>query len=192
MSQQDAQSEPTSSFWINARRYLHQEAAEMVPSPLRGRVDPSDLVQIALLRANRSLHQYRGQSDRELLAWMRRILENTAGEQWRFHLRERRHVDRETPLQEGESTSPPEVLASPCTTSSPGLSLIEREDAARLCVCIDELPDDQRTAVILRHLHQKTISEMARLMQRTECSIGGLLRRGMQNLRSQMSVEGVR
>ncbi len=41
---------------------------------LRGKVDPGDIVQETFLEAHRQFPQFRGTTEREVLAWLRRIL----------------------------------------------------------------------------------------------------------------------
>lgn len=179
-----ADREPSSSFWFNARHYLRHAARGLVSKQLQAKIDSSDLVQLTLFKASNNLHQIRGQTDRDLLAWLRRILENTAGEQWRYHLRDRRDTLREQTLQ--GSNLPAKVAGQQATEEScqsPSQAMICREHVSRLCDDIAQLPDAQRTAVVLRHLHGAPIAEIAESMGRTEAAIGGLLRRGMQRLR---------
>lgn len=176
--------EPSSSFWANARHYLRHAAHGLVSKQLQAKVDSSDLVQLTLFKASNNLHQIRGRTDRDLLAWLRRILENTAGEQWRYHLRDRRDALREQTLQ--GSNLPDKVAGQQApeeSCQSPSQAMICREQVSRLCENIDQLPDPQRRAVMLRHLHGAPIAEIAESMGRTEAAVGGLLRRGMQRLR---------
>jgi RNA polymerase sigma-70 factor (ECF subfamily) len=44
---------------------------------LEARIDPSDIVQMTLLKAHQRREQFRGNSGREQAAWMRQILTNT-------------------------------------------------------------------------------------------------------------------
>jgi RNA polymerase sigma-70 factor (ECF subfamily) len=48
------------------------------------------------------------------------------------------------------------------------------------------LPDDQRQAVELHHLHGLPIEALAAAMARSESAVGGLLRRGVKRLRELM------
>ncbi|HEX3147101.1 MAG TPA: sigma-70 family RNA polymerase sigma factor [Gemmataceae bacterium] len=54
--------------------YVAAVAARQVPQALQGRVRPSSLVQETYLRACRNFDQFHGQSERQLLAWLRQIL----------------------------------------------------------------------------------------------------------------------
>jgi RNA polymerase sigma-70 factor (ECF subfamily) len=45
------------------------------------------------------------------------------------------------------------------------------------------LPDDQREAVILRHLQEFSLPEIMQLMGRSRASVAGLLFRGLRALR---------
>src|SRR5262245_28411131 len=56
------------------RNYLTILAATQLDARLRRRMSPSDLVQEAMLGAYRDFDQFRGASERELLAWLRQIL----------------------------------------------------------------------------------------------------------------------
>ncbi len=54
--------------------YLTILATTQLDRRLRRRMNPSDLVQETMLAAHRDFGDFRGQSERELLAWLRQIL----------------------------------------------------------------------------------------------------------------------
>src|SRR6516225_2590661 len=56
------------------RNYLRLLARTGLDASLRGKADPSDLVQEALLKAAVHFGQFRGASDAELAGWLRQIL----------------------------------------------------------------------------------------------------------------------
>src|SRR5687767_402881 len=58
----------------SCRGYISAVAVRQLPRKLRGRVHPSSLVQETYLRACRHFGQFRGQSERQLLAWLRQIM----------------------------------------------------------------------------------------------------------------------
>src|SRR6188768_1962245 len=51
------------------RNYLLLLATTQIESRLQPRVSPSDIVQETMLKAHRHFAQFRGQSEKELLAW---------------------------------------------------------------------------------------------------------------------------
>src|SRR5260370_26947496 len=59
------------------RNYLHLMARTQIDLHLQGRVSPSDVVQEAFVQACANFGQFRGGTEQELLAWLRRILVNT-------------------------------------------------------------------------------------------------------------------
>src|SRR5438445_3677446 len=56
------------------RNYLRLLARTQIDLHLQGRVNPSDLVQETFLEAHRDFDQFRGRTEQEWLAWLRRIL----------------------------------------------------------------------------------------------------------------------
>src|SRR4051794_18116302 len=54
--------------------YLNLLARVQIGRRLQGKVDPGDLLQETFLEAHRQIRQFRGHTEAELLAWLRRIL----------------------------------------------------------------------------------------------------------------------
>lgn len=167
------------------REYLRLLAGVQIGPELRGRVDPSDVVQQTLLAAHRHRHAFRGASVAEFKGWLRAILANGLA----LELRKLgRHEDRlGTRLEaELEASSLRLEMWLVEERSSPSERAERAEELLRLADAMARLPEDQRTALELRHLQGLSVPETARRMGRTPGSVAGLLRRGGQSLRELM------
>ena len=153
---------------------------------LRGRVDPSDIVQDVLLQAHVAQSQFRGATAAEFAGWLRRILANTLIDAQRRHGRQKRDAALETSCRETIEGSASRLRELPAREQTPSQHLAQRERELILAAALDALPDDQRTAVELRYLGECSLEEIATMMGRSKPSVAGLLRRGLEELREQL------
>ncbi len=164
------------------RSYLLLLARLQFAHELQGKLDPSDLVQQTLMKAHQRVAQFRGSSEAERMAWLRAILANTLADALRKFSPKTGRLEHSLHLAlENSSRKLEETLAGDLT--SPSQSVIHHEQLIRLADAIAQLPDDQRQAIELRHLHGLATAEIAQRMSRSNAAIGGLLQRGLRSLR---------
>jgi RNA polymerase sigma-70 factor (ECF subfamily) len=170
------------------RDYLRLLAGVQLDPRLRGKLEPSDVVQETLARAHEKREQFRGATEGERAAWLRQILATQLAAAVRRYLDAgKRDAGRERSLHaavEGSSARLEALLAADQT--SPSQRAVRHEELLRLGAALAALPEDQRQAVELHHLHGLAVEEVARALGRSESAAGGLLRRGLKRLRELM------
>src|SRR5262249_52141682 len=151
---------------------------------LRGKLDPSDVVQQTLARAHEKGGQFRGTSEAQRAAWLRQILANQLAAAVRRYLDAgKRDAARERSLHAAVEDSWARLAAE---QPAPSERAVRHEELLRLAAALAGLPEDQRRAVELHHLHGLPLEEVARELGRSESAAGGLLRRGLKRLRELM------
>jgi RNA polymerase sigma-70 factor (ECF subfamily) len=169
------------------RDYLRLLARAQLPAQVRSKIDPSDLVQQTLLRAYQGLEAFRGRSAAEQAAWLRQILAHNLANAVRDLTRDRRDVGLERSLEASlnESSSRLENWLA-ADQSSPSQQAARNEQLLRLASGLDRLPDDQREALLLKHMQGLSLAEIGERLGRTRAAVASLLRRGLKGLREHL------
>ena len=158
---------------------------------VRRKMDASDLVQDVLLQAHAARTQFRGTSAGEFAAWLRRILTNALVDAQRRYGRQKRDAALEATCHAAIEDSASKMGELPARDETPSGYAAARERAVMLAAALNELPEDQRTAVELRYIGDCALEEVAAFMDRTTPSVAGLLRRGLQDLRGRLAQLGL-
>ena len=155
---------------------------------LRTTGDPeeaSDALQDALISAYRRAETFRG--DSAVTTWLHRIVVNASLDRLR-----RRAVRPWVPLpEETGETGDRSQLADSAALIDPRDALDARETALEISDALDELPPDQRTAIVLVDLEGWSVEEAAAIMEcptgtvKSRCSRGrAKLAKRLQHLRN--------
>jgi RNA polymerase sigma-70 factor (ECF subfamily) len=172
------------------RDYLRLLARLQLPVRLQGKLDPSDVVQDTLLKAHQAHDRFRWQGDAQTAAWLRQILANTLAQAVRQYATGGRDVDLERSLAAAVEESSAQLERCLATDSpSPAEQLLKQEQLLRLAGALAQLPEDQRTAVELRHLRGETLETVAQHLGRSKGAVAKLLFRGLDKLRGLLNDE---
>lgn len=140
-----------------------------------GDVDVDDITQLSLLEIARSFHNYRGEG--ALHSWADRITTRVA----LHYLRRRRSEERRR-----NSLSPAELHVISPRNEQPDEYTLRRKTVRML----DDLPDDQRQALVMHHVIGLSVPELAAELGIPFETARSRLRLGVQKLREQLRRRG--
>jgi RNA polymerase sigma-70 factor, ECF subfamily len=173
------------------RHYLELLARLQLQPRFRSKLGASDIVQQTLLKATKNLSQFRGGSEAEVVVWLRRILSNTLVDAIRELKGTKRNVALERSLEASLAQSSARLaLLLQANSTSPSEHVLRHEQALQLSGALARLPDDQRLVLEMHYLQGCPVGAIAEQMGRTERSVAGLVRRGLQALRVMLTDEG--
>ena len=165
------------------RSYLYLMARAHLGPRMQQQIDASDLVQQTLMDAHANRDQFRGDTDAERAAWLRQILAHNLNDALRHHHRAKRDISRQQSLEVGIDESFRRAQSwLEAKQSSPSQHAEKKEDLLQLADALTQLPDDQRDAVIFRHLQGMSLVEVASQLNRSESAVAGLVYRGLKKL----------
>jgi RNA polymerase sigma-70 factor (ECF subfamily) len=170
------------------RRYLAFLARMNVEPRLNGKVDLSGIVQQTLLEAHQELARWKSLPSDEQMAFLRRILAHNIQDEVRKLKAGKRDVYREQSLEQAFENSSLRLMNWVAVDAScPSMKMNKAERALQLAAALERLPEAQREALVLQHWEGRSLAEIASHMQRTPAAVAGLLKRGLRQLRDELS-----
>lgn len=144
---------------LKYQRRIMRLLSRMVRNPS----DIEDIAQETFIKAYRALPDFRG--DSAFYTWLYRIAINTA-RNWHVALSRRPQAIDPVQTDEGETFDQIDNLTD---INTPEALLVSRQVAATINQAMQELPDDLRTAILLREVEGMSYEDIAQTMQ---CPIG--------------------
>jgi RNA polymerase sigma-70 factor (ECF subfamily) len=135
----------------------------LVSRMVRDQAEIEDVTQEAFIKAYRALPQFRGES--AFYTWLYRIAINTA-RNWLASNQRRPSSPSEFQNEDGETFNETDNLTD---NNNPESELASREIAETVNATIESLPEDLRTAIVLREIEGMSYEDIAQTMN---CPIG--------------------
>ncbi len=153
---------------------------------LRARIDPSDVVQDSLAEANRRLAEYARTQPLPFYPWLRGLALEQLAQHYRRHVRaQKRSVQREEKSLSGLPDDSLDELADrlAASGSSPSARLRKQDLRRWLQQALARLPQRDREVIVLRHLEQLSVRDMAAVLGITEATAKVRHARALERLR---------
>jgi len=168
------------------RDYLLLVANKELDPGLQAKGGASDLVQQTFLEAQRDFGQFQGNSEGELLAWLRHLLMNNLADFSRgFRQTAKRGIERETSLASSvfAGISKDGLLAD---TATPSRQAMVHEQDAALAHAMNQLPENYRQVLIWRYHEERSFEEIGTLLNRTANAARKLWIRAVERLKQEL------
>ena len=150
-----------SAFDFLVIKYQHK-IIQLVNRYVKDSSEAQDVAQEAFIKAYRALGNFRG--DSAFYTWLYRIAINTAKNY--LVSRSRRSSDYQVDIQDAENLENAHQLQG---METPERLLLNQEIIDTIKAAIDKLPEDMRTAIMLREFEGMSYEEIAQAM---DCPVG--------------------
>ena len=184
-SARDGCSESLGSLLEMYRSYLRLIASLQLSGQFQDKFSASDVVQASFLQAHKGFQDFQGNSEGELIAWLRKILLSQLMMEVRRYSAQARDVKMERRLhQQFDQSSVMLAGMLAANVETPSQTVLKRERAVILADTLAALPENYRQVIVLRHLRGYRFSEVAEEMQQSVDSVKAIWRRAIGRLRS--------
>jgi RNA polymerase sigma-70 factor (ECF subfamily) len=168
------------------RGYLFTVAQRELDPQLRAKGSASDLVQQTFLEAQRDFAGFQGETEAELLAWLRRLLLNNLANFARdYRETAKRQVGREVRLPDADSAHSG-YGGLPTSSPSPSKQAMLHERSAGVLEALEKLPPDYRQVVWLRYHDERSFEEIGQVMGRSANAVRKLWLRAVERLKQDL------
>jgi RNA polymerase sigma-70 factor, ECF subfamily len=177
---------------INGLLARHREAIKRMidrrmDRVVQRRVDASDIVQDVMLEANRRLGDYLANPTMPFQLWLRHMARDRLIDAHRRHrVAANRSVDREVSLSAGggDDRSAADVVAGIADRElTPAAAATWHELERRFAAAVEQLEDDDRQIVLLRHFEHLSTADAAAALGLSKPAAGMRYLRAMRRLR---------
>jgi RNA polymerase sigma factor (sigma-70 family) len=157
----------------------------LVLSYVRNREEAEEVTQDVFISVHQSIEKFEQRSS--LSTWIYRITINKSLDAIKAAKRKKRWAIVTRIFQSG-----PSLLDSHHSTfDHPGVQLEQKEILSAIFNCMDELPDQQRTALILSKIEHKSQLEISEIMGISTKAVESLVQRAKTNLTKKLKdIEG--
>ena len=132
-----------------------------------------------------SYEQFRGTTEKELLAWLRKILQSQLLQLLRTHNAAQRDFKLDRAIEVGMETSSARLKSGLVAgTETPSEQAMKREAEVLLADAIERLPPDYRDVIALHHIEGLKFVDVATRMNKTPAAAQRMWIRALQKLRS--------
>jgi len=167
------------------RSYLGFVARSQVETWLRRKVDASDLVQQTMLEAHRDFERFQGASEKQWLAWLRKILSHNAADFVR-HYRgtAKRQARREVGFRDPADSAAPGAPEPAAPGVTPSQEFLQLDNQLRVTAAMAQLSEDYQEVIVLRNLQRLPFGEVAGRMGRSRPAVQMLWMRAIKKLQA--------
>jgi RNA polymerase sigma-70 factor, ECF subfamily len=152
------------------------------------RVDASDIVQDVLLEANQRLTSYLKKPDMPFHLWLRHLAQDRIIDTHRRHrLAQRRSIDKEQSIEKPawqDESSIGFAQQFVDTERTPASEAIQKELQRKLADAVNQLEDDDREIILMRHHEQLSNQEVATALKLTEAAASMRYLRAVRRLKA--------
>jgi RNA polymerase sigma-70 factor, ECF subfamily len=170
------------------REPLRQVIGLRLDPVLARRVDASDIVQDVLIEANQRLTDYLKNPTMPFHLWLRHLAQDRIIDTHRRHRQaQRRSIDKEQPIQRpawADQSSVQLVAQLIDTEQTPASAAIQQELQRRLNGALEQLGEDDREVILMRHHEQLSNQDVAAALGLTEAAASMRYLRALRKLRT--------
>lgn len=165
--------------------YLLMVAHNELRAPLQAKIDPADVVQETFIEATRDFAAFRGQTEPQLLAWLRGILRHNLTDMIRRFEMGCRCLSHEVSLGDPPGAEP--ACGGARTVCE---LLIAREQRRALDAALERLPPAYRQVLHLRYGERWSYARIGTSLRRSPEAARKLWSRALERLRDDMRIQG--
>ena len=174
------------------RQAIRQMVQMRIDKAIASRLDASDVVQDVLMEASRRLQDYLRNPGLPFHLWLRQLAKDQIIDMHRQHrVAQRRSVDRERSLDAKFADQSSMDLAAQLKDHelTPAAATIRRELEQRFLCALQELDEDDRDIIQMRHQEQLTNTEVAAALGLSQPAAGMRYLRAVRRLREVLGAE---